>query len=82
MNIFTGSFFMEYPNAIKVSIARYTPKTFDGPYIIDLEPPKGLLQLYKSGKINAIEYTKNIRKKFLKNLIKMRLFNLQKLMEE
>lgn len=49
--IYTGCFFLKYPNAVKVSIARSAPKCFEGHTFRVLAPSPSLLSGYKDGTI-------------------------------
>ena len=60
------SYFSNYRNfpsgARLISISRETPKNFDGERFLKLAPDKGLLMLYKDGKVNQELYTEIFNK--------------------
>lgn len=71
MKIYTGCFFKEYPGAVKVSIARTEPKSFDGVDTIKaLAPTRQLLQDYKAGRVNVPEYTRRYKEEVLSQVKK------------
>ena len=70
--IYTSYFsnYRNFPNGSRlVSIARETPKNFNGEVFSKLAPDKNLLKSYKEGKFNSEMYTK-IFNKYLSSLNK------------
>jgi uncharacterized protein YeaO (DUF488 family) len=71
IGIYTGCFFKEYPGAVKVSIARTEPKSFDGVDTIKaLAPTRQLLQDYTAGRVDALEYTRRYKEEVLSQVKK------------